>query len=360
VGGKTEDPAKSPEIFVMLQQEIEKPGLVQRIQNSFHSKWAASSMTGGLATLHRLHGSSQAMVDLRRYLTKVAQSEATVLITGETGTGKECVATGVHQLSARAGKPFIAVNCAAVPDSLFESEMFGHERGAFTGAQSAFPGRFVEADGGTIFLDEVSEMPPSAQAKLLRLLEDRTVTPVGSLRRRPVDVRVLAASNENLEELVDERRFRADLFYRLNVARIEIPPLRDRPEDITSIIEYFIAEYNERRTKQVGRPDTALLEKMCHYQWPGNIRELRNMIEALFIDPPEGQTFGVFDLPPAFCRLFMYIPSSDEHERDRLVSVLRQTNWNKMEAARQMNWSRMTLYRKLAKYNLDNSSNVSV
>ena len=319
------------------------------------------STTGSIqATSLGLHGTSPAMTDLRRYLAKVARTDTTVLVTGETGTGKERVAAAVHRLSARTGKPFIAVNCAAVPDSLFESEMFGHERGAFTSAQNAFPGRFVEADGGTLFLDEVSEMPPAVQAKLLRLLEDRTVMPVGSLRRRAVDVRIVAASNERLEDLVAERRFRPDLFYRLNVARIEIPPLRERPEDIASIVDHFVAEHNQRRAMRVGRPDPALLEYMRHYPWPGNVRELRNLVEALFIDAPEGRPFGLGDLPPAFRRLFLQDFSAGEQERERLVSVLRQTNWNKMEAARQMNWSRMTLYRKLAKYNLDAGNTASV
>jgi two-component system response regulator HydG len=319
-----------------------------------------STMGSALAASLGLHGSSPAMTGLRAYLVKVAQSDTTVLITGETGTGKERVANAVHRLSPRTDKPFIAVNCAAVPDSLFESEMFGHERGAFTGAHNALPGRFIEADGGTIFLDEVSEMPPANQAKLLRLLEDRTVMPIGSLHRRPIDVRIVAASNERLEDLVAERRFRPDLFYRLNVARIEIPPLRDRRQDIGSIVDHFIAEHNQRRAMRVGRPDPALLACMCHYHWPGNVRELRNMIEALFIDPPEGRPFGLGDLPPAFRHLFERDYAAGEPERDRLIEALRRTNWNKVEAARQMKWSRMTLYRKLAKYNLGGDDNVSV
>jgi len=305
-----------------------------------------------------LHGPSQALTDLRRYLVKVAKSDSTVLITGETGTGKERVATAVHRLSARAGRPFVAVNCAAVPDGLFESEMFGHERGAFTGAQSAFPGRFVEASGGTLFLDEVSEMPPAAQAKLLRVLEDHEVTPVGSLRRQWVDIRVVAASNESLETLVSERRFRADLFYRLNVARLELPSLRERPEDIHSIFEHFIAENNRRRGMLVGKPDPVLLDAMRNYRWPGNIRELRNLVEAIFIDAPQGRELSIDDMPPAFRRLFAVDLGVGADERERLVSVLRRTNWNKMEAARQMNWSRMTLYRKLAKYDIDTDKTV--
>jgi two-component system response regulator HydG len=318
-----------------------------------------SATEGNLQASLGLLGSSAAMGDLRQYLAKVASCDATVLITGETGTGKERAAAAVHQLSARAAGPFVAVNCAAVPDSLFESEMFGHERGAFTGAQNSFVGHFVEAAGGTIFLDEVSEMPMGAQAKLLRVLEDRTVMPVGSLRRRPVDIRVVAASNEKLEEMVSERRFRADLFYRLNVARVELPPLRDRPEDIGLIIDHFVTAHNRRRNLKVGRPDPVLLESMRSYRWPGNVRELRNLIDALFIDPPEGRPFCLHDLPPSFRRLFAMQCPTSESERDRLVSVLRQTNWNKMEAARQMQWSRMTLYRKLAKYQLGGGDDVS-
>lgn len=306
-----------------------------------------------------LQGVSPAISDLRRYLVKVAHSDATVLITGETGTGKERVAAAVHRLSGRTTKPFVAVNCAAVPDSLFESEMFGHERGAFTGAQTYFPGRFVEADGGTIFLDEISEMPLSAQAKLLRVLEDRTVTPVGSLRRKPIDIRVVAASNERLEDMIHERRFRADLFYRLNVARVEVPALRDRSEDIGLIVDHFVGEHNQRRAMRVGKPDPMLLECMRQYRWPGNVRELRNLVEALFIDPPEERPFGVDDLPPVFRRLFAFNRPIGTSERDQLVSTLRQTNWNKMETARQMNWSRMTLYRKLAKYDLDGKDSVT-
>jgi two-component system response regulator HydG len=300
-----------------------------------------------------LSGASPAIVELRRYLAKVALSEATVLVTGETGTGKERVAFAVHALGPRARGPFVAVNCAAIPDSLIESELFGHERGAFTGAMASFPGRFVQADGGTLFLDEIGEMSPAGQAKLLRAIEHRRVMPIGGAGSRAVDVRLVAASNQRLEQMVGERQFRADLFYRLNVARIELPPLRDRPEDIGPMVSELIGEQNRRRAMRVGRPDAGLLARMRRYAWPGNIRELRNMVEALFIDPPDGRAVGVSDLPPAFRRLF------DDGgggcaapERERLVAVLRDTKWNKVETARQMNWSRMTLYRKIAKYEL--------
>ncbi len=293
------------------------------------------------------------MLELKGYLAKVARSDATVLVTGETGTGKERVASAVHGLGPRASQPFVAVNCAALPEALIESELFGHRRGAFTGALVDFPGRFLEADGGTIFLDEVGELAPSSQAKLLRVLEERVVTPVGSTQRRKIDVRVVAATNEELEEMVARRTFRSDLFYRLNVVRIEMPALREHPEDIGPIIEHFIDQQNRRHTLHVGRPDRELLARLQHYDWPGNVRELRNMVEAMFVDPPEGRRFHVDDLPPNFRRLFSDQPRPGVGERERLVEVLRDTNWNKVAAAQKMSWSRMTLYRKLAKYDLD-------
>lgn len=185
------------------------------------------------------------------------------------------------------------------------------------------------------------------------MLEERAVTPVGSLKRRPIDVRVVAATNHRLEQLVQQHQFRADLFYRLNVARIDLPPLRARPEDIGPIVDHFIAEQNQRHRLQVGRIDAPLLAQMRRYAWPGNVRELRNLVEALFIDPPEGRTVRLDDLPPAFRALFRDTRSAGQPERDKLIEVLRETNWNKVEAARAMNWSRMTLYRKLAKYALD-------
>ena len=299
-----------------------------------------------------LFGASASITALRGYLRKVAASDATVLVTGETGTGKERVASAVHRMGPRAAGPFVPVNCAAIPESLIESELFGHRRGAFTGAIADFPGRFAQADGGTLFLDEIGEMSPAGQAKLLRVLEEGSVTPIGSMRPRAIDVRLVAASNERLEQLVEARRFRADLYYRLNVARIELPPLRARPEDIGPIVSHFIEEQNRRRAMRVGGPDASLLARMRRYAWPGNVRELRNMVEALFIDPPDGRSVSIADLPPAFKRLFEEDRSAGEPERERLVEVLRETNWNKMEAARQMNWSRMTLYRKLAKYSL--------
>ena len=299
-------------------------------------------------------GESAAMVALREYLPKVARSPATVLVMGETGTGKERVAQAVHALSTRRGGPFIAVNCAALPETLVESELFGHERGAFTGAVGARRGRIAEAHEGTLFLDEIGEMPAHMQAKLLRVLETREVMPVGGGRPFRADLRVIAATNQPLEELVAERRFRADLFYRLNVARIDLPPLRERPEDVPLLFRASVAELNARDGLRVGPPEPELLDCLMAHDWPGNVRELRNLVEALFISPPAGAV-RLADLPPGFRRIFERFRRPGSAERDRLLAVLRETHWNKTEAARALNWSRMTLYRKLAEYHIESA-----
>jgi len=297
-------------------------------------------------------GENAAIAHLRDYLPKLARSKATVLITGETGTGKERVAQAVHALGPRACGPFVALNCAALPDALVESELFGHARGAFTGAHAAHRGQLLEADGGTLFLDEIGEMPLPAQAKLLRVLETREVRAVGAARAAPVDIRVVAATNEPLEQAVAERRFRADLFYRINVARVDLPPLRERSEDVPLLFRAAIDELNERDGMAVQGPDAELLDCLLAYAWPGNVRELRNLAEAVFVDPPQGP-ICFSDLPAGFARLFEPLRRSASSERERLLEVLAATSWNKAEAARALNWSRMTLYRKLAHYALD-------
>lgn len=297
-------------------------------------------------------GVSPAMAALKAYLPKVARSTATVLISGATGTGKECVAQALHAMGPRSRRPFVAINCAAIPDALVEAELFGHVRGAYTGAVAASEGHFVHADGGTLFLDEIAEMSMHTQARLLRVLESRQVTPVGSSRQAAVDVRVIAATNKSLEDLVRSGRFRDDLFYRLSVARLDIPPLRDRKEDIPLLVAHAIGQLNERERREVSLPDAELLRCLLEHDWPGNVRELRNLVEAVFIDPPSGR-IGLADLPPAFRRIFEAYRTTGSTERDVLVSVLRRTNWNKAQAAKELNWSRMTLYRKLAKHHID-------
>ena len=309
-------------------------------------------MGGGSDSLnYGIVGSSPAIANLIDYLPKVARSRATVLVTGETGTGKERVAQTIHALSARADRRFVVVNCSALPDNLIESELFGHARGAFTGAVEAVKGRLIEADGGTLFLDEIGEMSLYAQAKLLRVLETQEVQPLGGAPRRSVDVRIIAATNRDLEQEVADRRFRADLFYRLNVARILVPPLRERPGDVALLAAAVIAEFNSRDAADVEPPEPGLMSALAEYDWPGNVRELRNLIEAVFIDPPRGR-LGFEHLPPAFAPIFSRYHRSPPSERLRVVAALERTNWNKAEAAKSLNWSRMTLYRKLAKYDV--------
>ena len=299
-------------------------------------------------------GVSPAIAALRAYLPKVARSSATVLITGATGSGKERVAQAIHALGPRAARPFVALNCAALPESLIESELFGHERGAFTGALTSTTGHVTRADGGTLFLDEIGEMSGHVQAKLLRVLETRKVQPIGSSRDIRVDIRVIAATNQALESLVSNGTFRQDLYYRLNVARLELPPLKERPEDIPLLVHHAIDALNTRERSTVGDPDAELMRCLVAYDWPGNVRELNNLVEAIFIDPPEG-AIGLQHLPPPFRHMFARYRTTLPSERERLASALEHTSWNKAEAARHLNWSRMTLYRRLAKYQLDRS-----
>jgi two-component system response regulator HydG len=294
-------------------------------------------------------GQTPAINALRTYLPKVARSCATVLVTGETGTGKERVAHAIHDLSPRSAARFVVVNCGALPDSLIESELFGHVRGAFTGAHANARGKIADANGGTLFLDEIGELSLYAQAKLLRVLETHEVQPVGSTRSEKVDVRVVAATNRELEADVATHRFRSDLFYRLNIARLIVPPLRDRPGDIAMLANDIIAEFNLRDGRHVGSPGEPLLDCLLAHAWPGNVRELRNLIESVFIDPPEG-TLDLEHLPAAFQALFGQYRGTPQSERARMISALQRSQWNKAEAAKALNCSRMTLYRKLAKY----------
>ena len=300
----------------------------------------------------QLVGVSPAIVAIRSYLTKLANSRAAVLITGDTGTGKERVARALHEASPRKHQRFVALNCAAIPEALVESELFGHERGAFTGATTTTKGHFAEADGGTLFLDEIGEMSLPAQAKLLRVIEAREIQPVGGRRAVPVDVRIVAATNQSIESLVACGQFRADLYYRLNVAHIALPSLKERPEDIPVLFKHLVHGLNQDYPHAVGSPDSQLMQCMMAHDWPGNVRELRNLVETIFIDPPSG-TIGIADLPPVFRAMFARYQHTPSTERDRLMACLQHAKWNKVQAAKSMNWSRMTLYRKLAKYHIE-------
>jgi transcriptional regulator with PAS, ATPase and Fis domain len=284
-------------------------------------------------------------------MRKVALSDAHVLVTGETGTGKELAAQYIHDQSARRGKPLMAINCAALPDGLLESELFGYERGAFTGAGSSYPGKLRLADHGTVLFDEIGDMSLYAQAKILRVIETKQVYPLGGHRSIPVDVRIIAATNRQLEVQMRQGEFRQDLYYRLNVVRINLPPLRDRKADIPLLIDYFVQKCSERTGIRIAGFSDEALEVLSRYDWLGNIRELMNLVERIFIDPPV-EKIGVADLPD-----FVRTPQTAKQdtapdEREILLHALSKTNWNKSKAAEQLHWSRMTLYRKLVKYRL--------
>ncbi len=296
-------------------------------------------------------GESPEMLKIKRFIPRAAVSDSNVLIVGETGTGKEMVATELHQRSRRSSKPFICVNCAAFPDSLIESELFGHEKGAFTGAISARDGKLVQANGGTLFFDEIGDMSLLAQAKILRAIETKEVCRLGGDRSIRVDVRIIAATNRDLEALMREDRFRADLYFRLNVARIELPPLRERNSDIPLLIEHLLPHYNRVfGSRVIGFRDEAL-DHMLNYSWPGNVRELKNVMEIVFLNLDPRQT-TVWHLPDQVTRMWRKLGELPPDEREQLLSVLFSTRWNVSEAARRMHWSRMTMYRKLARHNI--------
>lgn len=298
-----------------------------------------------------LFGVSNEINDIRHYLLKVSQMNSTVLITGETGTGKELAADFIHWHSKRKDKPLIRINSSAMPEQLVESELFGHEKGAFTGAVSERPGKFEQADKGTLFLDEIGDMSSFAQAKILRILESSRVHRLGGRGGSTIDVRIIAATNQDLEKLIDRGEFRKDLFFRLNVARVHLPPLRHRREDIPILMKTFLGEFNRRFDLHVKGFSEKAWFSLMKYDWPGNIRELKNVLEATCITSP-GSTVTFDNLPKDFQKVFSSGHFMPKSERDQVLSALFATNWNKSQAAHKLNWSRMTLYRKMAKHQI--------
>ncbi len=283
-----------PTTYPVLKPVLDK--LIASITNTTFTMPDVSERRS--ASGERLKGKSQAIVNIRKLIDQVAESDATVLILGESGTGKEVVARALHDASFRKDKPFVPINCGAIPGELLESELFGHEKGAFTGALSARQGRFEMAEGGTLFLDEIGDMPLAMQVKLLRVLQERTFERVGSNKTIHCDVRVIAATHRYLEDEIKENRFREDLFYRLNVFPIEIPPLKDRAEDIPLLVDDLIARMEASNRGSVRLTKTALAVLMQH-GWPGNVRELANLIERLAIINPKGLVDAA-DLPEKF------------------------------------------------------------
>jgi DNA-binding NtrC family response regulator len=300
-------------------------------------------------------GNSRAMCELRSYIRRIAPSDTNVLITGETGTGKELVAQLIHENSGRRGRPFVCLNSAAIPDSLIESELFGYERGAFTGAQSPYDGKLSAAHRGTAFLDEIGDISPSVQAKILRAIENKSIYRLGSSQSQDLDIRILAATNRDLESAAQQNGFRSDLYFRLNVLRVEIPPLRERVEDLPPLVDHYIHHFNSKFARNITGLRSGVLDFLSTYQWPGNVRELRNLMEAVFVNLPQAAE-GVVDLPSEVFRQFSRSVPFQTTERTRLLRVLSASNWNKTDAAKALHCSRMTLYRKLNRYKVSSAS----
>jgi len=323
---------------------------VKRLREVVVDRQAVSTLVGDSPSMKRVH-------DL---VARVADSDASVLIQGETGTGKELVARAIHMLSPRRNGPFVAINCAAVPATLLESELFGHARGAFTDAKTARAGLFVEASGGTLFLDEIGEMPLEMQPKLLRALQERTVRPVGSNTEVPFDARIVAATHRDLESEAHERRFRQDLYYRINVVRIDVPPLRERGADVLGLAAHFLDKFGKRANRPPITLSTQVAERLLAYDWPGNVRELENCMERAVALARFDQV-TIDDLPQKVraYRADRFLVSADqadeivsleELERRYIMRVIGLVDHNKSRAAQLLGLDRRTLYRKLERY----------
>jgi PAS domain S-box-containing protein len=326
--------------------------LIQQLNRAISNKYTFADMIGKDGVMQHLF----------EILPIVADSEANVLVEGPTGTGKDLVAKIIHNASRRKDKPFVKVNCAALPDNLLESEMFGYVKGAFTGADRDKPGRFQEADGGSIFLDEIGDLPLTLQAKLLRVLEDKEFYPLGGRELCRVDVRIIAATNQVLEDLVREKRFREDLFYRLNVMQLELPPLKERRGDIPLLISSFLNQYNITKGSPVSRIAEDAMDILLNYHYPGNIRELENIIEHACV-LCQGELIERRHLPMYIQEITGHIGEDtvsraevtamrDRGERELIVEVLEKHRWHRQKAAQALGMDRTTLWRKMKKYNI--------
>ena len=297
---------------------------------------------------YEIVGKSKPLLEVLDKIKQIAPYDTTCLIYGETGTGKELVARAIHYNSPRKEKPFIAINMAAMPEELVESELFGYKKGAFTGAFSDKDGLFRVAEGGTLFLDEISEASPKLQAKLLRVLDFKVITPLGATKEEKVDVRIIAATNRDLLKLVKEGKFREDLFYRLNVMTIHLPPLRERREDIGLLFNYFLNRFTKKYGKKI-KVDDDVITLLESYDWPGNVRELEHLVEQLVITAEEGRVIRVEDAKKLLVKPAEVgrVKSLKEVEREHILNVLRSTGYNKREAANILGIDLSTLYRKL-------------
>jgi two-component system, NtrC family, nitrogen regulation response regulator NtrX len=349
-----EKPLDTDRILLVLRNALQQRGLLEenaRLRVEVESR-------------HQIVGKSFAIRQVLERIERVAPTDARVLITGENGTGKELVARAIHRLSARGNAPFVEVNCAAIPSELIESELFGHVKGSFTGAYEDRTGKFEQAHGGTLFLDEVGDMSLAAQAKALRALQEGIVTRVGGAKPIKVDVRVLAATNKNLEEEIREGRFREDLYYRLNVIPLHVPPLRERREDIPMLVQHFAERAAQEAALRPKRFSTEAVEVLQRMDWPGNVRELRNTIERLMI-LAAGDTIGASDVEllvsggtrgaALSAELFTcdtFAEFKEAAERAFIIHKLREHDWNVSETARSLDMPRSNLYKKIERYDL--------
>ena len=306
-------------------------------------------------------GKSAPMQRLFEMIQSVSQSDTPVMIYGQSGTGKEMVARAIHWASPRECKPFIKVNCAALNENLLESELFGHVKGAYTGADRSRIGRFEAASGGSIFLDEIGDIPLSTQIKLLRVLEEKEIERVGDHTPIQVDVRIITATNKNIEDLIAQGRFREDLYFRVNVFPLTIPPLKERPEDIPIIIQHFLEQYNQKSAKKITGLSPEAVARLSAHAWPGNVRELRNAVEYALVLCPGGE-IDSRHLPQKIVAEAICPPpfaSSPHQERDDLIRVLRQADGNQSAAARMLGVSRVTVWKRMKKHHIDLTRDVN-
>jgi len=348
--------------FDYLLKPVKFDDVLLKVQRALEYRDVTRSnkvMTDQLAqesTFHNLVGSSQPMNKLFELVKKLSTVKSNVLIVGESGTGKELFARAVHYNGITRGKPFVAINCGAIPESLIESELFGYRRGAFTGAMRDKIGYFEAANGGTLFLDEISTLPVSVQASLLRVLEEKVVVPVGDTQPRAVDARIIAASNQDLEKMVADKSFREDLLYRLNVVKLQLPPLRHRKEDIPLLVQHFLDKYTRAMNKKVDGLTNGAMRALLNHTWRGNVRELENVIERAVIFA-EGRPIGVEDLPFATPGITDDVGEDlkealQQFERQHILYSLRRHQYDKTETAKHLGIGVSSLYRKLEELNI--------
>jgi two-component system, NtrC family, nitrogen regulation response regulator NtrX len=351
--------------YDFIEKPLDQERVLLTLRNAVseaESKQEARALRGELAVKWRIIGESPEIREVRAQIERVAAKDVLVLVTGENGTGKELVARNLHALSKRAAKPFVDVNCAAIPKELVESELFGHEKGAFTGAAMRKIGKFEQADGGTLFLDEIGDMDLAAQAKVLRVLETGEIQRVGSEQSVTVDVRVVAATNRNLEEDVKSERFREDLFYRLNVIQIHMPPLRERPEDVVVLLTHFTTSFCKKHNVEQRTYTQEALDHLKRLKWAGNVRELRNFTEKMVL-LSAGQVIDVADIEKLstsssqlFSESIFSCPTFEEFkemsERLYIEKKLRENDWNIKKTAESIGMQRSNLYKKLDRYKL--------